>query len=260
MLDDGAPVSAACFAADALTAHAAHREAVAARAERLTAGVVAALTPQQPQQPPPLSAAEQLRLTARRLRAAKQRYAAGAEAALPASADAAEWRALLRDTDAFSQRWLSTAAAAVADAAAAGCVNVLVTAGCLLPTLAKLLLFGLDHLFPAGVIFSARREGKAACFARIAARFGPGARYLAVGDGAEEAAAARALRWPLLPVAPLAVDGALPPHAITAELLLRRLDDCARVEDAAPEGAEAADAAALAEPAEDACADDEGSG
>jgi phosphoglycolate phosphatase-like HAD superfamily hydrolase len=224
--DDGAPLDAHDFEGDALAAHAAHREALAARQELAAAGELQ--LPPPPSPPPSLTPAERARLTAYRLRAARERYARGvAGAALTAPADVAAWHALYADTDAFTQRWLSLASAAVADAAESGVTNVLVTAGCLLPTLAKLLLFKLNHLFPHNTVLSARREGKAACFARLAARYGARARFVAVGDGAEEAAAARAMRWPMVPVALLAEDGAMPPHAITTELLRTRLADCA---------------------------------
>jgi hypothetical protein len=222
--DDGAPLHAYDFEADALAAHAAHREALAARQALAAAGELHLPPPLPP--PPPLATAERARLTAYRLRAARERYARGVDgAALTAPADVAAWHALYADTDAFTQRWLSVASAAVHDAARSGVTNVLVTAGCLLPTLAKLLLFKLDGLFAHDAILSARREGKAACFARLAARYGPRARFLAVGDGAEEAAAAHAMRWAMLPVALLAEDGAMPPHAITTELLRHRLAD-----------------------------------
>jgi hypothetical protein len=226
--DDGAPLAAQDFEADGVAAAAAYRNACAALAERRAAGEPDALLPPPPAPPLLLSECERLRLTAYRLRAARERFAAGAAAALRDDAAlCAAWHTLYENTDAFSQGWLTAGVTAVAAAAAAGCTNVLVTAGCLLPTLAKLLLFKLDGLFPADAILSARREGKAACFARIVARHGGRARYCAVGDGAEEAAAARAMRWPLLPIAPLPADGALPPHAITTELLARRLADCA---------------------------------
>ena len=169
------------------------------------------------------SAEERARLTAYRLRVAGERYAAGA----PLSGAAAEaWHKLYADTDAFSQRWLSAGRTAVEEAAAAGFVNVLVTAGCLLPTLAKLVLFKLDSLFEAPhAVLSARREGKAACFAKIAARYGPDARFCVIGDGDEEAAAAYAVKWPHIRISPVFSEGAVPPHAITADVLRSRFDE-----------------------------------
>ena len=169
------------------------------------------------------AAAERARLTAYRLRVAGERYAAGAPLS---GAEAEAWHKLYADTDAFSQRWLSAGRTAVEEAAAAGFVNVLVTAGCLLPTLAKLVLFKLDALFEAPhAVFSARREGKAACFAKIAARYGPDARFCVIGDGDEEAAAAYAVKWPLIRISPVFGEGAVPPHAITADVLRSRFDE-----------------------------------
>lgn len=80
-------------------------------------------------------------------------------------------------------------------AAAAVCRHVLVTAGQLVGTLGKLLLFGLDEHFPAASVFSASKASKRECFGRIAARYGPAAAYVAVGDGFEEERAAAALGW-----------------------------------------------------------------
>jgi EYA(Eyes Absent) family protein len=69
-------------------------------------------------------------------------------------------------------------------------VNVLVTNGELLPTVAKLLLFGLAKHFHPACIYSSRDAGKLACFREVVKRFGAAADMVAVGDGAEEAAAA----------------------------------------------------------------------
>jgi EYA(Eyes Absent) family protein len=69
-------------------------------------------------------------------------------------------------------------------------VNVLVTNGELLPTVAKLLLFGLAKHFHPACIYSSRDAGKLACFREVVKRFGAAADMVAIGDGAEEAAAA----------------------------------------------------------------------
>jgi EYA(Eyes Absent) family protein len=69
-------------------------------------------------------------------------------------------------------------------------VNVLVTNGELLPTVAKLLLFGLAKHFHPACIYSSRDAGKLTCFREVVKRFGAAADMVAVGDGAEEAAAA----------------------------------------------------------------------
>ena len=212
--DDGAPLAEYDFDADQLgrlvSQRVPRREAAEVRGG--AAEAEHALTPE-----------ARRRLTADRLRGAGERYAAGAPLS---GAEAEAWHKLYADTDAFSQRWLTAGRAAVEEAAAAGFVNVLVTAGCLLPTLAKLVLFKLDGLFEAPhAVLSARREGKAACFARIAARYGPDARFCVIGDGDEEAAAAYAARWPLIRISPVFAEGTVPPHAITADVLRQRFDE-----------------------------------
>ena len=216
--DDGAPLADYDFDDDPLGRLAGHRFTRAEAAE----GRVRASEPAGGA-PPTLSPEERRRLTAYRLRMAGERYAAGT----PLRGEEAEaWHRLYAETDTFSQRWLSAGRTAVEDAAAAGFVNVLVTAGCLLPTLAKLQLFKLSDLFEAPhAVLSARGEGKAACFAKIAARYGPDARFCVVGDGCEEAEAARALQWPLLAISPVVIDGGMPPHSINVDVLRRRFGD-----------------------------------
>ena len=214
--DDGAPLDEHDFDADPLG------RLVNQRLPRQEAAEVRAGAGEGAAEPHSPSAADRARLTAYRLRVAGERYAAGA----PLSGAAAEaWHKLYEDTDSFSQRWLSAGRTAVEEAAAAGFINVLVTAGCLLPTLAKLLLFKLDGLFKAPhAVLSARREGKAACFAKITARYGADARFCVIGDGDEEAAAAYAVKWPLIRISPVFAEGAVPPHAITADVLRSRFD------------------------------------
>ncbi|CAI5933922.1 unnamed protein product, partial [Closterium sp. NIES-65] len=118
-----------------------------------------------------------------------------------------------------------------------GAVNVIVSSGQLIPTLVKCLLFSLDPFICSTNIHSSRREGKLVCFKRIRDRFSDrhsnrhsGAvtstvtstlegiaadavccktsqtvrsgehRFVAVGDGCEEAAAARIMGWPYVRV------------------------------------------------------------
>lgn len=59
--------------------------------------------------------------------------------------------------------------------------HVLVTTGQLIPTLAKLLICGLDAHVPADNIYSARNESKQHCFRLIEANSGPGTRYCVIG-------------------------------------------------------------------------------
>ena len=60
--------------------------------------------------------------------------------------------------------------------------HVVVTTGQLIPTLAKLLICGLDAHVPAECIYSARNETKAHCFRLIEGSFGPGATYCVIGE------------------------------------------------------------------------------
>ena len=60
--------------------------------------------------------------------------------------------------------------------------HVLVTTGQLIPTLAKLLISGLDAYVSAGNIYSARNETKDQCFRHIKATLGPIAKYCVIGE------------------------------------------------------------------------------
>ncbi|XP_058801576.1 eyes absent homolog 4 isoform X2 [Phymastichus coffea] len=76
------------------------------------------------------------------------------------------------------------------------CVNILVTSDQLIPSLSKVLLFGLGGLFPIENIYSASKTGKENCFGRIVARFGRKCTYVVIGDGSDEEAAARTHNFP----------------------------------------------------------------
>uniref|UniRef100_A0A7S1T6B2 protein-tyrosine-phosphatase n=1 Tax=Tetraselmis chuii TaxID=63592 RepID=A0A7S1T6B2_9CHLO len=79
---------------------------------------------------------------------------------------------------------------------------MLVTTGELLPTLAKLMLFRLEEFFRPDDIYSAKGPGKLWCFKHIQQRFeGTAVRYICIGDGPEEEAAAASLTWPFLRIA-----------------------------------------------------------
>jgi len=87
---------------------------------------------------------------------------------------------------------------------------VVVTAGHLLPTLAKLSLFGLASFFTPTCVLSSRGAagGKEAVFQRLADEWGgQGATFCVVGDGAEEERAARVRGWPFVRVGAVAVGG-----------------------------------------------------
>ena len=59
--------------------------------------------------------------------------------------------------------------------------HAIVTTGQLIPTLAKLLICGLDAHVPADAIYSARNESKEHCFRLIEAAYGEAARYCVIG-------------------------------------------------------------------------------
>ncbi|KAG1675256.1 hypothetical protein FOA52_016287 [Chlamydomonas sp. UWO 241] len=143
-----------------------------------------------------------LRLFAR----ARAQYAAGADRlplpprcrdALPSA-----WSAL----EGASGGWAGAGGKVLAELAGCsaeergGCkiVNVMVSRGQLLATLVKLMLFRLAPHFRWEDVYSASSEIKRACFERAAARAGPRARFVVIGDAVEEAAAAAQLGWPFV--------------------------------------------------------------
>ena len=60
--------------------------------------------------------------------------------------------------------------------------QVVVTTGQLIPTLAKLLICGLDAYLPAEGIYSARDETKDHCFRLIEDSHGPHTKYCVIGE------------------------------------------------------------------------------
>ncbi|GIL55655.1 hypothetical protein Vafri_11200 [Volvox africanus] len=73
--------------------------------------------------------------------------------------------------------------------------HVLVSAGHLVATLGKLVLWGLDEYFDIRDIYSASGRPKLEIFRSLRTRFGPTAAYAAVGDGLEEERAAAVMGW-----------------------------------------------------------------
>ncbi|GAX76028.1 hypothetical protein CEUSTIGMA_g3471.t1 [Chlamydomonas eustigma] len=80
--------------------------------------------------------------------------------------------------------------------------HCVVSRGHLLATLVKLQAFGLSQHIHWSNIFSASKASKLDCFKMICDRFGPDARYCAVGDAPEEYQAAVALGWLFLKINP----------------------------------------------------------
>lgn len=85
----------------------------------------------------------------------------------------------------------------------------LVSAGHLLPSIAKLHVFGLSAFLPSSAVVSSRSfaNGKAGAFARLAEEHGAGATFVVIGDGPDEEAAARARGWAFVRVGPVAAGG-----------------------------------------------------
>ncbi|KAJ8681267.1 hypothetical protein QAD02_017054 [Eretmocerus hayati] len=107
------------------------------------------------------------------------------------------WLALRADIEQHTDNWLSLASKCLSLIdKRSNCVNILVTTDQLIPSLAKLLLFGLGGLFPIENVYSASKTGKESCFGRVMARFGRKCTYVVVGDGSDEEAAARAHNFP----------------------------------------------------------------
>ncbi|OIW10310.1 hypothetical protein TanjilG_28061 [Lupinus angustifolius] len=135
------------------------------------------------------------------------------------------WDDLYDKTDAYTDRWLSSARAfvmeccgenkdAVSSIASANTstditnakyqhVNVLVTSGSLIPSLVKCLLFRLDKLITHGNVYSSWDVGKHQCFRWIKERFNhPNVRFCVIGDGWEECQAAEIMKWPFVKIDP----------------------------------------------------------
>ncbi|GAB4834718.1 hypothetical protein Ancab_032981 [Ancistrocladus abbreviatus] len=129
------------------------------------------------------------------------------------------WNDLYEMTDSFTDGWLSsartflqqcsghkelsTSCLPVAGVTESEHVNVLVTSGSLIPSLAKCLLFKLDSLIASDNVYSAWDVGKLQCFSWIKERFnGSNVQFCVIGDGWEECEAAEILRWPFVKIDP----------------------------------------------------------
>ncbi|KAI3851658.1 hypothetical protein MKX03_022303 [Papaver bracteatum] len=125
-------------------------------------------------------------------------------------------------TDSYTDRWLSSARAFLEQSsegknstphlAAANRVtessdsksdkvNILVTAGSLIPSLVKCFLFRLDDLIMHQNVYSSWDVGKPKCFSWIKDCFnGPNVQFCVIGDGWEECEAAQIMKWPLVQI------------------------------------------------------------
>lgn len=132
-------------------------------------------------------------------------YTAGYDK-MPLSPEEREQHKKLRaQLESATGHWLRSSTAlleAISDLGAAKGItvrHVIVTTGQLVATLGKMLMFGLPtHLIPADNVYSASKQTKLAVFKKLRQRFGVMARYMAIGDGAEERRAAGIMRWPFL--------------------------------------------------------------
>ncbi|PKI46894.1 hypothetical protein CRG98_032705 [Punica granatum] len=132
------------------------------------------------------------------------------------------WEALYEMTDKYTDGWLSSARSFLeqcssgtedpilrldtsnhisSDGNKLHHINVLVTSGSLIPSLAKCLLFRLDKLINHVDVYSSWEVGKLQCFKWIKERFsGPNVKFCVIGDGWEECRAAEGMRWPFVKI------------------------------------------------------------
>ncbi|WOL05466.1 hypothetical protein Cni_G14195 [Canna indica] len=116
------------------------------------------------------------------------------------------WTDLYNLTDSYSDGWLSSAHDLLKQTfgrtdkgPGSISINVLVTSGSLIPSLAKCLLYRLDDVISADHVYSSWEVGKLRCFSWIKERYGgPNVKFCAIGDGKEECEAAQAMRWPFI--------------------------------------------------------------
>jgi len=73
-------------------------------------------------------------------------------------------------------------------------INVLVSSGQLIPTLSKLLLYGLAKYFPVDNVYSSRFKDKEWCFKKIIEKFTSSSTIIVIGDGVEEERASKSLQ------------------------------------------------------------------
>lgn len=77
-----------------------------------------------------------------------------------------------------------------------GVKHIVVSNEPLIHIMVKLMMFGLTKQFPVDAIYSSMVCGKRNCFEMVQERFGAQVKYVAIGSGAEEESASRALQWP----------------------------------------------------------------
>ncbi|XP_017887969.1 eyes absent homolog 4 isoform X2 [Ceratina calcarata] len=108
-----------------------------------------------------------------------------------------QWLQLRSEIEALTDNWLTSAVKCLSLInKRSNCINILVTTTQLVPTLSKVLLFGIGGMFPIENIYSASKIGKESCFGRVVARFGRRCTYVVIGDDSDEETAARAHDFP----------------------------------------------------------------
>ncbi|GMH33210.1 hypothetical protein BSKO_01044 [Bryopsis sp. KO-2023] len=115
------------------------------------------------------------------------------------------WRDLFDKTDAFCKGWLTAVRSLLEGSLMADrdVTHVIVTAGCLVPSLAKVMLFQWDKYFPCENVYSSHPspDGKFTTFRTVKQRFGSDCTYCAIGDGPYEELAAAENGWPFIRIA-----------------------------------------------------------
>ncbi|CAG0879881.1 unnamed protein product [Darwinula stevensoni] len=108
-----------------------------------------------------------------------------------------EWLQLRAEIEQHTDNWLTRALKCLAIIhSRSNCVNVLVTSAQLVPSLAKVLLYGLGGFFHIENIYSSAKVGKETCFERLVNRFGRKCTYVVLGDGSDEETAAQHMNFP----------------------------------------------------------------
>uniref|UniRef100_A0A5S6QF08 Eyes absent homolog n=1 Tax=Trichuris muris TaxID=70415 RepID=A0A5S6QF08_TRIMR len=108
-----------------------------------------------------------------------------------------QWHQTRSDIETYTDSWHNLVAKCLSlISAKSNYANILVTTSPLIPTYAKLLLYGISALFPIENIYCAAKIGKEACFERIMHRYGRKCTYVVVGDGREEEVAAKQMQFP----------------------------------------------------------------
>jgi len=104
-------------------------------------------------------------------------------------------REMLEETDRLSEGWLAAGKEALeASTNVPGSINVIVTASKIMAAVAKLMMFKMNRMVDGRHIYSVWCEGsKQECFQHFK-QMHPKAKFLAIGDGKKEEAAAKALK------------------------------------------------------------------